>query len=163
MKYIYIFSIFLLSSLFSGCDSSRIYDTHVDLKNGFWNEKDSLIFDFEIKEKEANELYNIYYNVRYANTYPFHNLYVHYYLSDSTGKNIANELQQMNLFTPTTGEPIGKGLGDLYDAKILAITKYKFPSKGKFSMKVKQYMRQNQLPGINSFGISIEKMANEVD
>jgi gliding motility-associated lipoprotein GldH len=158
MRYINLFSIILISYLLSACGDDRIYDTHFDLKNGFWNEKEALTFEFGIKEKEASELYNIVYNIRYANTYPYHNLYVHYYLLDSAGKDISNNLQQMNLFAPTTGEPLGKGLGDMYDARILAIPKFKFPYPGKYTMKVKQYMRQSQLTGINSFGISIEKI-----
>jgi gliding motility-associated lipoprotein GldH len=158
MRYFNFIFIILVSLIFSACSENRIYDTHIDLKNGFWNEKEELTFDFDIKEKEAKDFYNIVYNIRYANTYPYHNLYVHYYLVDSIGKDISNNLQQMNLFTPTTGKPLGKGLGDLYDARILAIQKFKFPYPGKYKIKVKQYMRQTQLPGINSFGISIEKI-----
>jgi gliding motility-associated lipoprotein GldH len=160
MRYIKLLSIILITSLFAGCGNDRIYDTYVDIKNGFWNEKEELVFDFVIAEKDTKGLYNIIYNIRYANTYPYHNLYVHYYLLDSAGKDISNHLQHMNLFKPTTGEPLGKGLGDLYDARILAIQKLKFPYPGKYKMKVKQYMRQAQLPGITSFGISIEPITD---
>jgi gliding motility-associated lipoprotein GldH len=154
MRYIKLLYFALIVSMISSCGDNRIYDKHFDIKNGFWNEKEELTFDFEIKDK--NPKYNVLYNIRYANTYPYYNLYVHYYLMDSTGKTFSDHLQRMDLFRPTTGEPLGKGLGDLYDRRILAIPNFAFPYSGKYKMKVKQYMRQNQLPGITSFGISIE-------
>jgi gliding motility-associated lipoprotein GldH len=157
MRYIKLLYIVLIAAMFTACEDNRIYDSHLDIKNGFWNETEALTFDFEIKEKKP---YAVIYNIRYSNTYPYYNLYVHYYLTDSAGKSISDHLQRMDLFTPTSGEPLGKGLGDLYDRRILAIPHFTFPYPGKYKMKVKQYMRQSQLPGIASFGLSIETIAD---
>ena len=64
----------------------------------------------------------------------------------------------MYLFDPKTGQPYGNGLGDLFDQKVHFLKNYNFPATGKYTIKVLQYMREDQaLSGIASFGIKIEK------
>jgi gliding motility-associated lipoprotein GldH len=55
-----------------------------------------------------------------------------------------------------TGKPMGDGLGDLFDHKIIALKNYRFPRAGKYTFKVRQYMRQDPLPAILSMGVSVE-------
>ena len=58
-----------------------------------------------------------------------------------------------------TGKPMGDGLGDLFDHKIIALKNYRFPRAGKYTFKVRQYMRQDPLPAILSMGVSVETVA----
>ena len=58
-----------------------------------------------------------------------------------------------------TGKPMGDGLGDLFDHKIIALKNYRFSRAGKYTFKVRQYMRQDPLPAILSMGVSVETVA----
>jgi gliding motility-associated lipoprotein GldH len=157
MRRIYFLWLMALLSL-AGCSDNRIYDTHIDLENALWPENKALNYDFEVKDNK--QAYNVIYNIRYANTYPYYNLYLHYYLTDSTGKTLRDHQIHMDLFDPKTGKPLGKGLGDLFDGTFLNqdLKNYKFPYAGKYKMKLRQYMRQSQLQGISSVGVRVERV-----
>jgi len=87
----------------------------------------------------------------------YHNLYLTHYLTAPDGKIIHQHLDEIILFDQTTGNPSGDGLGDIYDHKVLAFKDFKFPQKGKYKIKISQYMRQNPLLDVISAGFSIEK------
>jgi gliding motility-associated lipoprotein GldH len=158
MRRTFILICFTALSTLMGCSDGRIYDTHIDIENALWPENKELIYEFEVKDNQA--AYNVIYNIRYTNTYPYYNLYVHYYLADSTGKALRDHQLHMDLFDSKTGKPLGKGLGDLFDGSFLNedLKAYKFPYAGKYKMKLKQYMRQSQLQGISSVGVKVEKV-----
>jgi gliding motility-associated lipoprotein GldH len=101
--------------------------------------------------------YNIYYNIRNAAGYPYYNLYITYYLSDNAGKILTSRLQELTLMDPQTGKPLGDGMGDIFDHRILSVGNYRFPRPGTYTFKVKQYMRKDPLPGIMSVGVRVEK------
>jgi gliding motility-associated lipoprotein GldH len=81
-----------------------------------------------------------------------------HYLTDEKGKVIHQHLDEIVLFDPVTGKPMGEGLGDIYDHKVLAFKDFKFPKKGKYKIQIRQYMRQNPLVDIVSAGVSVEKV-----
>jgi|SRR5436190_18358574 len=157
MKYLKYFLILILSSYLSSCDESRIFENNIDFKEGVWEKEKTLDFDFTIEN--SDQLYNLYYNVRYTNTYPYYNFFSRYFIYDSTGKEIKSIPlpEDMFLFDPKTGEPYGSGMGDIYDHRISFLKNYKFPYPGKYKIKIFQYMRKEPLAGIVSFGIRVEK------
>ena len=142
-----------LSTLIS-CDSNTIIDEQFDMAEGAWHEDSLASFNFEIED--TTTVYFLDYNVRYAVNYPYYNLYVKYYLEDSVGIMISSELQELVLFDKKTGEPQGEGLGDLYDRNVRIFEEQKFGYSGAYTLKIKQFMRMQELPGILSFGVKIE-------
>jgi len=150
------FLLILLALSTASCDKDRVYDRNIDFENQAWKEKLRLKFTFKVQDNSVP--YDLFYNVRYTNTYPYYNLYIGYVLRDSAGKEITKNVpQNMNLFNPTTGEPYGDGLGDLFESNILGIQSYTFPYKGTYTFEVKQYMRKDPIEGVASFGLSVEK------
>ncbi|RYU95821.1 gliding motility lipoprotein GldH [Emticicia agri] len=137
------------------CDSNAIYKSFIDFKDTNWYVKDVPAFTFEVKDETIP--YDIYLLVRNASQYPYNNLYVTRYIYGPDNKLINKELKQIILFEPKTGKPLGKGLGDIWDSKVLSSRGYKFPKKGKYTIKLQQYMRQDPLPFIMSIGLSVEK------
>jgi gliding motility-associated lipoprotein GldH len=81
---------------------------------------------------------------------------VQYTLEDSTGNVQSKALQNMDLFDPVTGKPLGEGLGDIFDHRILAISNHHFQQPGQYRFKIQQYMRQDSLPLILSIGLRVE-------
>ena len=151
----YCLSLLLIFAMIAGCaDPSRVYEQNIDLPGNLWLADSVAEFQFEIKDATAR--YNLYYNVRNSLSYPYHNLYVRHTLEDSLGNMLGGALQNMDLFDPVTGKPLGEGLGDIFDHQILAIPDQKFPENGWYRFKMQQFMRQDSLPLILSIGLRVE-------
>lgn len=144
-----------LMIMITACDQNKIYDNYVDLKDSIWHQDTLTNYNFSIEDAKLG--YDISYNVRYADLYPYHNIYVKYYLEDSTSTIIQSELQEIILFDKKSGTPLGDGLGDIFDRQVLIFENFKFPVKGNYTFKIKQFMRTENLPGIMSFGLRIDK------
>jgi gliding motility-associated lipoprotein GldH len=146
---------FLLITCHLSCDRNTIYTQNNDFENAKWYINKQCTFEFTINDPTIN--YNLYYNVRNNLPYPYYNLFVTRYLLDEKGNHLEEKLNELLLANEKTGKPTGSGLGDIFDHKILIAKNYKFPKKGKYTIKIKQFMRQNPLPDILSFGITITK------
>ncbi|MEO9805376.1 MAG: gliding motility lipoprotein GldH [Reichenbachiella sp.] len=151
----YILVMASLALTMASCNGNIVIDEQSDIQEGLWHLDSLVAFEFDIEDTAS--IYQIQYNVRYAVNYPYYNLFLKYYLEDSTGEILSSELQELILFDKKTGEPIGEGLGDLFDRTVPIFKDQKFSSTGQYSFKVKQFMRMEQLPGILSFGVKIEK------
>ena len=138
----------------SACNSQTVFEQNNDIASGYWAKEEIQNFDFEILDTDKS--YNIFYNIRYTVAYPFHNIYLTYTLRDKNGTVITSDLQNMDLFDKKTGEPIGSGLGDLFDLQVLSLKNQKFPKVGKYSFSIQQFMRKDSLPEIYSVGIRVE-------
>jgi gliding motility-associated lipoprotein GldH len=147
---ILVFSVWVLS-----CDNHSIFKSYVDLKDSNWYVKNIPSFTFEVKDEKVP--YNIYLLIRNSSQYPYNNLYVTRYIYGPDGKQISNRLEEVTLFNAKTGKPLGEGLGDIFDHKVLSNRNFIFPKKGKYTIKLKQYMRQDPLPYVMSVGVSVEK------
>jgi gliding motility-associated lipoprotein GldH len=156
MKFKKIIFIAILSIVVFSCEDNSIWKGHEDLKDGNWYVKKVPTFTFEVKDE--NQEYNISYLIRNAVQYPYYNLYITRELYDDKGTLMNTKLEEVILFDQKTGKPLGDGLGDLFDHKILSYKNLKFPKKGKYTIKLKQFMRQNPLIGIMSVGINVERI-----
>ncbi|WP_266369140.1 gliding motility lipoprotein GldH [Tellurirhabdus rosea] len=154
MKYIGALLIGLLL-LVGGCDSNAVFKDIEDIEDGRWFVRQSPTFTFQIED--TTQTYSIFYNIRNSLSYPYYNLYISRVLLDSAGKTVESKLDELILLDPKSGKPYGDGLGDLFDHKIKVADKYRFPRRGQYTIRLRQYMRQNPLPEIYSVGISVEK------
>lgn len=143
--------------LAGSCDTNAVYKAYEDIDDGKWYIKNAPSFTFEIED--ASVPYNIYYNLRNNLSYGYYNLYLTRYLRDANGKEIESRLDELILMDPKTGKPNGDGIGDLFDHKFLMKRNYRFPKPGKYTMQIRQYMRQDPLLNIQSVGITVEKAA----
>lgn len=147
-------ALILVVVVLSGCDSNKVYDDYVDIDSSVWHQDSLVSFELDIQDNQLEHA--VQYNVRYITGYPFYNLFVTYYLEDSTGNIIDSELQEFPIFDKKTGTPMGDGLGDIFDHQVEVFNDYKFPYNGSYTFKVKQFMRPVELPGVMSFGLRIE-------
>lgn len=151
MKYIVILLFFIAMT---SCDSSRVYEDFNDMDEAFWHLDSVQTFSFKIDDSERS--YNVLATFRNASSYPYYNLYFQYTLQDSTGSILQQELKQVDLFDPITGEPFGSGLGDLFDHAFVLKENYMFEHAGTYSLSLEQYMRRDTLPFIMSVGSRVE-------
>ncbi|WP_194774290.1 gliding motility lipoprotein GldH [Pararhodonellum marinum] len=145
----------ILSALFLGlsaCDDSRVYESYQSLPGMNWHESDTVSFALStLPDQTLSGTIGIKYN----GDYEFHNLYVKYLLTDSLGNLLQNELINVGLFDSKSGKPLGKGFGNTYTQ----FDSIPFLANGTGGLEVHfiQYMRVNQLKGIESVGIKINK------
>jgi gliding motility-associated lipoprotein GldH len=147
-------ALFIALLAFAGCDDNQVYEKNVDFKQKVWAADSLPVFQFQINNPD--QPYNIYWNVRNTVSYPFQNLYLTYYLEDTVGNTITEDLYQIDLFEPRTGKPYGSGLGDIFSHQILALPNYQFDSAGMYQIRLEQYMRRDSLPEILSVGVRVE-------
>ncbi len=152
--------IFFLVVVLFACDSDRLYEQNINLKERYWRADDAMVFDFTIED--TSQPYNIYYNVRNSLEYPYARLFIQYTLADSLGTQIDKKLNAQFLFDQKTGKPFGQsGIGDVFDHQFLIIGKQVFKHPGKYQLKIEQYNRQDTLRGILAVGFRLEKSSTE--
>ncbi|TDQ18452.1 gliding motility-associated lipoprotein GldH [Algoriphagus boseongensis] len=133
------------------CDGNRAFEEFHAFPGETWTLTDTVKFELN---KEPNELGETLIGVRFNENYPFSNLYVNFWVNDSSGNVLETKLLNIPLFDSKSGKPIGKGFGDTF-------TKFdtlRFPlnEKGR-SITILQYMRKEEVEGIEAIGIKILK------
>lgn len=150
MKHISLILTIGLLSLQS-CDNAVVYEETRSVESGIWNVKDFKTFEFDIED--TLKLYNFYVDVRNGEEYPFSNLYVFVEMEFPNGKKSIDTLE-CPLADPM-GNWYGKGLGKIYDNRILFRERKKFPLSGKYKLEIHQAMRTDNLEGIYDVGFRL--------
>ncbi|MBK6267003.1 gliding motility lipoprotein GldH [Marivirga sp. S37H4] len=138
------------------CTEERQYEENLDFPDRIWQMDESMDFTFEIENDST--LHQLYLNLRNDGDYPYRNIYVHYTLKDSTDHVLDKKLQNIQLFHPKTGAPYGDGISNVYSHQVLLEDSVVFPTKGKFTVELKQYMRTDSLRGVYSVGIRVQEL-----
>ncbi|MEP5612649.1 MAG: gliding motility lipoprotein GldH [Cyclobacteriaceae bacterium] len=147
--YVMILLLFLVA-----CDSSRVYEDYDNMDEAFWHMDSVKKFTFEISDVERE--YNLLATFRNSSTYPFYNIYFQYSITDSLDSVVVQQLTEADLFDPKTGQPIGSGLGDMFDHSVPLLENYVFSVPGVYNIKLQQQMRLDSLPFILSVGARVE-------
>lgn len=136
--------------LFS-CDSRRVYEDYRDFEDGAWNLEEAVSFDIiGIQPQSTIPVVAI----RYTDRYEFNNLYVRFVQEDSTASILQDTLVNIGLFDPKSGKPMGKGFGNLHTVYDTLLGDGKI-SPHTAQVTIWQYMRKEQLEGIESVGIKL--------
>ena len=146
-------SLVLLSSAFVSCNSNVLTSQITKLPEEGWDEKNKLNFTVDVTDNKV--YYNVFLNVRHADSYPFSNLFVFLTTTNPSGKVTIDTLEC--ILANKKGEWQGDGTGDIWDNKILLKQNLIFPQTGKYNFSFQQGMRLNPLPLIMDFGLTIEK------
>lgn len=146
-----------LAAALVACDQNQLYEKNVDFEGYTWSVRQKPAFTFDIAD--TTKRYDVYFNVRNASAYGYYNLYLKHTLTDPAGKPVSQLLHQMLLMDPQTGEPRGRGTGDIYDHQFLALPNQQFRQTGTYKIVLEQYMRQDQLPGLMAVGVRVSDAA----
>jgi|ERR1051326_5808570 gliding motility-associated lipoprotein GldH len=145
----------LLSIVFiTGCDSSREYEENKEIAGGQWEVSNKPSFEFTIPD--SSSVHNVFINIRNESQYAYSNLFLFItttYPDGKTSKDTVNCLLQ-----DPSGKWLGKGIGDLWDNRLLFKPSVRFPKTGKYKIEFEQAMRDNPLPGIRDVGIRVERV-----
>lgn len=120
--------------------------------NSSWDKDTAQNFSLEIKD--AQQAKNIIFVVRNNNDYPYSNIRIISWLE--YGKNNVSKPDTLNyILAKPNGEWIGSGFGEVKESEFQYKLNFKFPKNGNYSIKVKQAMRKDKLPGIEDLGLKI--------
>ncbi len=163
-KLLFGFSLLALFAI-NACkdNSTRVFEKNIEIEDGNWNREE--VKEFEIEIPDSSLQYNLLYNIRNTSRYPYYNLYLSMELADSSGNRLNLQEHELYLFDPSTGKPagqksfFGKGsLGDIYDQTYPAYVRVRFPYTGKYTVKIKQFMRNESfIPHVLSVGLRVNK------
>lgn len=138
-----------------GCGDSRVFEDYKDFSSKSWLVNDTVNFEFTITDSQVP--YKLNCNIRNSLDYPYSRIFVNYTLEDSTHKVLSSKLVSSYLFDGKTGEPNGdSGIGDIYDHSF-NLENRKF-AKGRYYIKLQQFMRTDTLKGILAAGARVEKI-----
>ena len=143
----------LMMVLLSSCDSNRIFEENVKIKDNSWSSADVIILRPDIPDTVSG--YNVYINLRNASHYPFSNIFLFLNTVFPDGK-IDRDTLEIMLAGPD-GKWLGSGLGDIWDNRVLFKKNVSFPQKGEYRFELVHAMRLDPLPGIMDAGMRIEK------
>ncbi|TAF65549.1 MAG: gliding motility lipoprotein GldH [Cytophagales bacterium] len=140
----------------TSCQQSVVYEKVEEVNNKKWFADQP--YTFQVNITDTTQKYDIYYLFENNLEYPFYNLYVKYYIIDPNQKTIDSTLQHTALVHPKTGEPYGEKawFKNTFQHQLIALSKYKFKKTGIYTIKLKQYMRQNPLINLEKVGLRVE-------
>lgn len=144
--------LFLLVQVIFACDSKRVYEQNNPIPERIWKVGNKISFDFEILDTLSS--YNMYFNLRNDNSYPFANLYVYSWFKKPDGV-IKKDTLQFILAKPD-GTWIGNSSGDLINNQIMFARKVDFKQPGKYVFEFEQGMRSADLIGVSDIGLRVE-------
>lgn len=155
-KAILFLGFMLVVSLFSGCTTSSIVDTNVQIPDRKWTYRNHIATSFEIKDN--SKAYNIYFKLRHTAEYRYSNIYILVHFFD--GKDKVTKRYQYKL-AKNDGEWLGSGSGSIFNYTLPLRTQYHFPKNGKFKIEIEQNMRDNPLVEISDVGLTVnESLSN---
>ena len=139
--------------MFSSCDSKRIFEKNTEISDSNWDTSERVKFEVNITDTISGN--NVLINIRHAGFYPYSNLFLFINTTFPNGKTTRDTVECM--LSDDKGKWFGKGLGDLWDARILFKRNVRFSQSGTYIFEYEQAMRVKQLPGVMDVGLRIEK------
>ncbi|WP_375562797.1 gliding motility lipoprotein GldH [Bernardetia sp. OM2101] len=145
---------FILSLFFilTSCGSNALYENHKELENGVWQKDNLQSFEVQI---DNSQNHSIFYHLRYTTDYDYCNSYIRYKVFSPAGTLLTQQMKLDTLFDCTTGKPLGKGFGNIYNREFQLEQNFDFSEKGKYKIELEQMMRKDSLEGIQTVGIRI--------
>ncbi|MFY0689514.1 MAG: gliding motility lipoprotein GldH [Cyclobacteriaceae bacterium] len=151
------FSLVLVLVILFSCNDDLVFERFEVLEDS-WKEEQPITFQFEIEDISKN--YDLEVGFRYGNQYSFYNLYVEYLLA-SKSDTLTHKLEEIILFEPKTGKPMGSGLGDVFDIEKIVQRQFRFEQPGTYTLSLMQFMRREELTEIEHVGFRLSQSSPE--
>ncbi len=139
--------------ILASCNSSKIYEKHIDNDRITWNRFDVKTFNVDIKDISSK--YDFYIAIRYISEIPFNYITVKFILYTPSGE--TRMMDEKIMLKDKAGNLLGDGMGDLYDLNSLARKDFQFTEPGVCKVEVSSTMSQLELPGIMQVGLIVKK------
>ena len=148
-----ILGFFIALCALSSCGDTAVFDQTESLGETGWLQTKKIEIPFEIKDTLVSYALDV--SIRQSNDYAFYNLYFVPQIIDSKGKVIKKALAEAILYDAKSGKAKGAGLGDMYSHSYSIFPALHFPTAGKYTLRLEQYMRTDTLSGVMSVGAAL--------
>lgn len=154
IQLIFVAAISLLMLFSCGSrNDEQIINQNIKLDDIEWKRSDVLHYEFEISDTSCP--YNLLFNIRHANMYPFANVLFNLRLESPSG---STRVKDFEVFLRNSdGEFLGDGMGDYWDFEVNEMQGVYFSEPGIWKADVEHYMPMDIVPGIMEFGFIVEK------
>lgn len=147
--------------LLAGCADHVVYQAAVPVDQEGWHRSFKPEFNFDVADTLTS--HHLYIDIRHTGDYPYSDLHLFVDLTGPGGRHARDTVQC--LLADPTGRWHGKGQGfifaDRYDAHVLYKMNNRFPAAGRYTVKLEQAMRTEQIEGVLDVGISLERAAEQ--
>lgn len=141
--------------LLASCTDDRLFEQNTFIPHQRLEAREKIPFTFEIQDTTA--LYDIFTNIRITAAYPYSNVFLLVTATNPEGK-VFKELVEFTL-ADVNGKWLGRGLGDIYDYRLLAnrFKQMELKKPGTYRFEFEQMMRIKELNGLAALGIRVVK------
>ena len=147
-----IISIFCFVLLFS-CNSDVVFEKYEQIPGKEWKKYGKINFEVEISD--TVNFHNLFINIRNLANYPYKNMFL--FIKTTSPNNYFIKDTFECILADDRGKWLGRGLGDIWDNKILYKENIRFSITGTYKFEFEQAMRID-LPSIEDVGFSIEQI-----
>jgi len=146
-----------IACLFSSCADNVVFQADVPVQGAAWNREFKPEFAFEMTDTVSK--HDLFIDIRHTGEYPFSDLFLFVDLHGPDGRHMRDTIEC--LLADPTGKWFGKGLGfifaDRYQAHVLYRSGNRFPASGRYTVRLEQAMRTEELAGVLDVGVSVER------
>jgi gliding motility-associated lipoprotein GldH len=149
----------LIAVGFTACDKDFLLDKKIEISQKGWAYKDTLNFDFDIKD--TMKIYNLYLEIEHGELYPYQNLYV---MTHTRFPNGIRAAQRINIdLAQKTGKWLGKNSGNTFTHRVDLQEGAYFNEAGNYTLTLAQHMRNDSLADIKSIRFVMEQTTQTRD
>lgn len=152
MKKPFLYSIVFLFALAS-CSGGKVFEKHEKIKGNIWDRFDVIEFEFNVED--VSDPFDFYVSFRYMEQFPLKYVDIEFTIYAPSGETRSSEHRIH--FKDKDGNPLGKGMGDLWDLSDVLREGYLFPEPGTCKVEISSTMSYADIPGIMEVGLVVRK------
>jgi gliding motility-associated lipoprotein GldH len=142
-----------IALLFTSCNKDVVLDKTQMIDVEKWSYGAPVVFYTDISDTVS--VYSMHLIISHSKEYAYENIYMKIY-TDFPSKEDREEQITVNL-AEKNGQWIGKCSAQECKVKVYLLDQFKFPESGKYSFKFEQFTREENLEGIHSLNLRLEK------
>jgi gliding motility-associated lipoprotein GldH len=138
----------------TGC-SSHWAETETQFEGVCWQASDTLKLEFE--SKDTSKVFELGFPITVDDDYPFNNIYLHAILTSPSGD--ASVIPAEFVLTDPSGAWLTEVDGEHATFELKVADGLRFNQKGKYTLRLYHYMRENELCGVERVAIALDPLA----
>ncbi len=145
---------FLTLIFLTGCGKSYFFSETTEIPAETWTYAN--IPEFEVNVDDVAATYNLLLDITHSADFPYQNIYLKFHATDPAGRETVTQVPVE--FANKGGVWFGNCSNEWCHLEGFLQKNLKFSEAGKYVFKLEQYMRIENLEGIQSVGLKIEKI-----
>ena len=137
-----------------GCSPEPVYEQYMEVPGSEWHQGKEFHFVFDITDTGIP--YDITFQIRNTNRYPYQNLWL-FVLEEKPVGDISQDTVEYFL-ADDYGKWLGKGIS-VYESSLPVRSNYRFPHEGRYAFVIRHGMRDTTLTGVQEIGMIVRPCA----